>query len=90
MTLKPDYCPVVVLVDSSVWVSFLQSGGEASLVKLLDLNEVLVHDMVLGDAKRFRAWPTRSKRTRRSSTSALRRRAIERTRALRPESADRS
>lgn len=39
----------MVLVDSSVWVSFLQSGGEASLVKLLDLNEVLVHDMVLGE-----------------------------------------
>ena len=39
----------MVLVDSSVWVGFLQSGGETSLVQLLGLNEVLVHDMVLGE-----------------------------------------
>ena len=36
----------MVLIDSSVWVSFLQSGGELQLVQLLGLNEVLMHDMV--------------------------------------------
>ena len=39
----------MVLVDSSVWVSFLQSGGEPQLAQLLDLNEVGMHDMVLGE-----------------------------------------
>lgn len=39
----------MVLVDSSVWVSFLQSGGEPKLVQLLDLNEVRMHDMVFGE-----------------------------------------
>ena len=39
----------MVLIDSSVWVSFLQSGGERQLVQLLGLNEVLMHDMVQGD-----------------------------------------
>ena len=39
----------MVLVDSSVWVSFLQSGGEPQLTQLLDLNEVCMHDMVLGE-----------------------------------------
>ena len=39
----------MVLIDSSVWVSFLQSGGEPQLVQLLGLNEVLMHDMVLGE-----------------------------------------
>ena len=36
----------MVLIDSSVWVSFLQSGGDLQLVQLLGLNEVLMHDMV--------------------------------------------
>ena len=36
----------MVLIDLSVWVSFLQSGGELQLVQLLGLNEVLMHDMV--------------------------------------------
>ena len=36
----------MVLIDSSVWVSFLQSEGELQLVQLLGLNEVLMHDMV--------------------------------------------
>lgn len=36
----------MVLVDSSVWVSFLQPGGEPKLAQLLDLNEVGMHDMV--------------------------------------------
>ena len=39
----------MVLIDSSVWVSFLQSGGELQLVQLLGLNEVLMHDMVQGE-----------------------------------------
>ena len=39
----------MVLIDSSVWVSFLQSGGEPHLVQLLGLNEVLMHDMVQGE-----------------------------------------
>ena len=39
----------MVLVDSSVWVSFLQSGGEEKLVQLLDLNEVRMHEMVFGE-----------------------------------------
>ena len=39
----------MVLVDSSVWVSFLQFGGEPQLTQLLDLNEVCMHDMVLGE-----------------------------------------
>ena len=39
----------MILVDSSVWVSFLQSGGEPQLAQLLDLNEVGMHDMVLGE-----------------------------------------
>ena len=39
----------MVLIDSSVWVSFLQSGGEPQLVQMLGLNEVLMHDMVLGE-----------------------------------------
>lgn len=39
----------MVLIDSSVWVSFLQSGGEAQLAQLLALNEVLIHNMVLGE-----------------------------------------
>ena len=39
----------MVLVDSSVWVSFLQSGGEPKLTQLLALNEVRMHDMVLGE-----------------------------------------
>jgi predicted nucleic acid-binding protein len=39
----------MVLVDSSVWVSFLQSGSEPKLVQLLDLNEVSMHDMVFGE-----------------------------------------
>ena len=39
----------MVLVDSSVWVSFLQSGSEPTLVQLLDLNEVGMHDMVFGE-----------------------------------------
>ena len=36
----------MVLIDSSVWVSFLQSEGELQLVQLLGSNEVLMHDMV--------------------------------------------
>ena len=36
----------MVLIDSSVWVSFLQSEGELQLVQLLGLYEVLMHDMV--------------------------------------------
>ena len=39
----------MVLVDSSVWVSFLQSGGEEKLIQLLDLNEVRMHEMVFGE-----------------------------------------
>ncbi|MBC7608158.1 MAG: VapC toxin family PIN domain ribonuclease [Polaromonas sp.] len=39
----------MVLIDSSVWVSFLQSGGEPKLVQLLDLQEALMHEMVLGE-----------------------------------------
>lgn len=39
----------MILIDSSVWVSFLQSGGEPQLVQLLGLNEVLMHNMVLGE-----------------------------------------
>jgi predicted nucleic acid-binding protein len=39
----------MVLIDSSVWVSFLQSGGEAQLVQLLGLHEVVMHEMVLGE-----------------------------------------
>ena len=39
----------MVLIDSSVWVSFLQSGGEPQLVQLLGFNEVCMHDMVQGE-----------------------------------------
>ena len=39
----------MVLVDSSVWVSFLQSGGEPQLVQLLGLQKVFMHEMVLGE-----------------------------------------
>ena len=39
----------MVLIDSSVWVGFLQSGHEPQLVQLLDLQEVLMHEMVLGE-----------------------------------------
>ena len=39
----------MVLIDSSVWVGFLQSGAEPQLVQLLGLQEVLMHEMVLGE-----------------------------------------
>ena len=39
----------MVLIDSSVWVGFLQSGHEPQLVQLLGLQEVLMHEMVLGE-----------------------------------------
>lgn len=39
----------MVLVDSSIWVSFLQSGVEPELVQLLNLNQVPMHDMVFGE-----------------------------------------
>lgn len=39
----------MVLIDSSVWVDFLQSGHEPQLVQLLGLQEVLMHEMVLGE-----------------------------------------
>ena len=39
----------MVLIDSSVWVDFLRSGHEPQLVQLLGLQEVLTHEMVLGE-----------------------------------------
>ena len=39
----------MVLVDSPLWVSFLQSGDEPKLAQLLDLNEVGRHDMAFGE-----------------------------------------
>ena len=39
----------MVLIDSSIWVDFLQSGHEPQLVQLLGLQEVLTHEMVLGE-----------------------------------------
>ena len=39
----------MVVVDSSVWVSFLRSGNEPQLVQLLGLLQVLMHEMVLGE-----------------------------------------
>ena len=39
----------MVLIDSSVWVDFLQCGQEPQLVQLLGLQEVLMHEMVLGE-----------------------------------------
>ncbi len=50
----------MVLIDSSVWVNFLQSGGEPQLVQLLGLNEVLMHDMVQGEI----AMGSREQRTK--------------------------
>ena len=39
----------MVLIDSSVWVAFLQSGVEPQLVELLRQQQVLMHEMVLGE-----------------------------------------
>ena len=39
----------MVLIDSSVWVDFLQSGSQPQLVQLLGLQHVLMHEMVLGE-----------------------------------------
>ena len=39
----------MVLIDSSVWVDFLQAGNEPQLAQLLGLQEVLMHEMVLGE-----------------------------------------
>ena len=39
----------MVLIDSSVWVDFLKSGGQPQLVQLLGLQQVLMHEMVLGE-----------------------------------------
>ena len=39
----------MVLIDSAVWVDFLRSGHEPQLVQLLGLQEVLTHEMVLGE-----------------------------------------
>ena len=39
----------MVLIDSSVWVDFLKSGGQPQLVQLLALQQVLMHEMVLGE-----------------------------------------
>ena len=51
----------MVLIDLSVSVSFLQSGGELQLVQLLGLNEVLMHDMVqaeiaMGSTEQKKLW----------------------------------
>ena len=39
----------MVLIDSSVWVDFLKSGGQPQMVQLLALQHVLMHEMVLGE-----------------------------------------
>ena len=39
----------MVLIDSSVWVDFLRSGGQPQLAQLLALQQVLMHEMVLGE-----------------------------------------
>ena len=39
----------MVLIDSSVWVDFLKSGGQPQMVQLLALQQVLMHEMVLGE-----------------------------------------
>lgn len=39
----------MVLIDSSVWVDFLKSGGQPHLAQLLALQQVLMHEMVLGE-----------------------------------------
>ena len=39
----------MVLIDSSVWVDFLKSGGQPQLVQLLALQQVLMQEMVLGE-----------------------------------------
>ncbi len=39
----------MVLIDSSVWVDFLQSGGQPQLAQLLGFQQVLMHEMVLGE-----------------------------------------
>jgi len=39
----------MVLIDSSVWVDFLKFGGQPRLVQLLALQQVLMHEMVLGE-----------------------------------------
>jgi predicted nucleic acid-binding protein len=38
----------VVLVDSSVWITYLQSGVQR-LTQLLEDQQVLVHEMVMGE-----------------------------------------
>ena len=39
----------MVLIDSSVWVDFLKSGGQPQLAQLLSFQQVLMHEMVLGE-----------------------------------------
>ena len=39
----------MVLIDSSIWVDFLKSGGQPQLAQLLSFQQVLMHEMVLGE-----------------------------------------
>ncbi len=39
----------MVLIDSSVWVDFFKSGGQPQLAQLLGSQQVLMHEMVLGE-----------------------------------------
>ena len=39
----------MVLIDSSVWVNFFKSGGQPQLAQLLGSQQVLMHEMVLGE-----------------------------------------
>ena len=39
----------MVLVDSSVWVSYLQQGAEPMLARLLADQQVVMHEMVQGE-----------------------------------------